>query len=156
MLEIKIPGFGDLKLFYLVLDYNGTLARDGLLIDGVHERLQRLAQSLDIHVITADTFGRVQEQMGGVPCRVTVVTGEGQDIAKEDYLLRLQPAGVVAIGNGRNDRRMLARATLGIAVIGAEGLATEALNAAHLVAPDICSALDLLLHPLRLVATLRC
>ena len=156
MLEIKIPGFGDLKLAHLVLDYNGTLACDGLLIDGVRERLQQIAQSLDIHVITADTFGRVQEQMEGIPSRIIIVANEGQDAAKEDYLLKLEPAGTAAIGNGRNDRRMLARATLGIAVIGAEGLATQTLHAAHLVAPDICSALDLLLHPLRLVATLRC
>ncbi len=37
--------------------------------------------------------------------------------------IRSQPAsqGVVAIGNGVNDRHMLARSTLGIAVIGPEG-----------------------------------
>lgn len=156
MLEIRIPGFGELRLAHLVLDYNGTLACDGVLLDGVRERLERLARNLDIHVITADTFGQVRKQMEGVPCQIIVIAGEEQDIAKEEYLLKLEPTGVVAIGNGRNDRRMLAKATLGIAVMGTEGLATEALHAAHLVAPDICSALDLLLHPLRLVATLRC
>ncbi|MDW8291015.1 MAG: hypothetical protein RMM06_09835 [Armatimonadota bacterium] len=94
--------------------------------------------------------------MEGIPCQITVIDGEGQDIAKEQHVLSLEPAGVVALGKGRNDRRMLAKSTLGIAVLGAEGLATEAIQAAHVVVPDICSALDLLLHPLRLVATLRC
>ena len=29
MITIKVPGYGVLKLAHLVLDYNGTLARDG-------------------------------------------------------------------------------------------------------------------------------
>ncbi len=62
---------------------------------------------------------------------------------------------VVAIGNGRNDRMMLDAAALGIAVCGAEGAAAETLEAADIVVGRIVDALDLLLHPKRLVATLR-
>ena len=40
MLEIDIPGWGRLELASLVMDYNGTLARDGVLLEGVRERLQ--------------------------------------------------------------------------------------------------------------------
>ena len=50
---------------------------------------------------------------------------------------------------------MLQAAALGIAVIGPECAAAEALAAADIVAPNILAALDLLLNPLRLVATLR-
>lgn len=50
---------------------------------------------------------------------------------------------------------MLAAAALGIAVLGPEGLATEALQAADLVVGQVEDALDLLLHPTRLLATLR-
>jgi soluble P-type ATPase len=50
---------------------------------------------------------------------------------------------------------MLSSAALGIAVLGPEGLAVEALRAAHVVVARIEDALDLLLHPQRLVATLR-
>ena len=35
MIEIDIPGYKTLHLEHLVLDYNGTLAVDGVLIDGV-------------------------------------------------------------------------------------------------------------------------
>jgi soluble P-type ATPase len=62
---------------------------------------------------------------------------------------------VVAIGNGANDAGMLSAAALGIAVLGAEGLAVEALLAAAVVVGCIEDGLDLLLHPQRLVATLR-
>jgi soluble P-type ATPase len=50
---------------------------------------------------------------------------------------------------------MLSAAALGIAVLGPEGLAREAWEAADILTPDILAALDLLLHPQRLVATWR-
>jgi soluble P-type ATPase len=50
---------------------------------------------------------------------------------------------------------MLQAAALGIAVLGPEGLAAEAWQAADVVMASIHDALDLLLHPRRLVATLR-
>ncbi len=60
MLKLDIPGLGILELEHLVLDYNGTLAVDGRVLAGVKPRLQRLARSLRIHVVTADTFGRAR------------------------------------------------------------------------------------------------
>jgi hypothetical protein len=42
MIEISIPGFGNLTIEHLVLDYNGTIAFDGELIDGVKDLLQIL------------------------------------------------------------------------------------------------------------------
>jgi soluble P-type ATPase len=61
----------------------------------------------------------------------------------------------VCIGNGRNDRLMLEEAGLGIAVVQREGAAVPTVLAADVLAPDILAALDLLTHPLRLLATLR-
>ena len=46
MLTITIPGQDALHLEHLVLDFNGTLASDGVLLDGVAELLQRLATTL--------------------------------------------------------------------------------------------------------------
>ena len=68
---------------------------------------------------------------------------------------RLGAERVVAIGNGANDAEMLAAAALGIAVLGPEGLATATLRAVDVVVGRIEDALDLLLQPQRLVATLR-
>jgi len=73
---------------------------------------------------------------------------------KRSLVERLGAERVVAIGNGANDAGMLQAAALGIAVLGPEGLAGEAWQAADVVA-GIHQALDLLLHPRRLVATLR-
>jgi soluble P-type ATPase len=50
---------------------------------------------------------------------------------------------------------MLNEAALGIAVLENEGTSFEALQAADVVALGTLSALDLLLHPQRLTATLR-
>jgi soluble P-type ATPase len=68
---------------------------------------------------------------------------------------QLGPKQTVAIGNGRNDRLMLQQAEIGIAVLGREGAAIEALTAAELIVPDPITALDLLRNPLRLIASLR-
>jgi soluble P-type ATPase len=50
---------------------------------------------------------------------------------------------------------MLGAAALGIGVVQTEGASVEALNAAKVVALCIHDALQLLLNPLRLAATLR-
>lgn len=155
MIHIDIPDFGTLNLDHIVLDYNGTLAVDGIPVDGVNAALSRLADRLTVHILTADTFGRVKTEMAGVPCTVTVLGADRQDRAKEAYVRQLDADTVVAVGNGRNDRRMIRAAALGIAVILGEGAAGLTLLEADVVATDILGALALLSHPLRLVATLR-
>jgi len=155
VLTVTIPGFGLLEIEHLVCDYNGTLARDGLLLDGVKERLRILAEKLALHVVTADTFGQVGAAVADLPVRLTILPPSGQDLAKADYLRALGSERAAAIGNGRNDRDMLAAAALSIAVAGPEGAAAVTLAAADVVAPDILVALDLLAQPQRLVATLR-
>ncbi len=155
MLTFDIPGFKVLQLAHLVMDYNGTLAVDGKLVDGVAARLEALSRDLRIHVITADTFGLVQQQMANLPCQVSVLGKESQAEAKLRYVQELGFEQTVCIGNGRNDRLMLQAAALGLAVILAEGIAGETIQAADVITRSITDALDLLLHPLRLTATLR-
>ncbi|HID34639.1 MAG TPA: ATPase P, partial [Anaerolineae bacterium] len=48
MLTISIPEYNDITLHHLVLDMNGTLARDGVLLPGVKERLDQLKPWLEI------------------------------------------------------------------------------------------------------------
>jgi P-type E1-E2 ATPase len=155
MIDIAVPGSTAFRFEHLVLDYNGTLARDGKLLPGVITRLRELSRHLRIHILTADTFGSARKALSDIPCDVTIVAPDEQPQAKLRFVEQFVPAHTIAIGNGRNDALMLEAATLGIAVIGLEGTATEALAAAHVVVPDICAALDLFVHPLRLVATLR-
>jgi P-type E1-E2 ATPase len=155
MLAVAIPGFGDLELKHLVLDYNGTLAIDGRLIPGVREALAALANQVEIHVVTADTYGCAAGELAGMPVKITVIPLESQADAKLAYVKELGGERVCAIGNGRNDRKMLAAAAVGVALVQQETGAGEAIAAAAIVANSIHDALKLLLFPKRLIATLR-
>lgn len=155
MLDLNIPGGHRLRLKHLVLDYNGTIAFDGDLIESVKENLEALAGKIKIHVLTADTFGKARSSLEGIMCQISILAPEAQDIGKLEYVKELGPENTVCVGNGRNDRLMLKEAALGIAVILEEGAAVETLSAADVVCTNILSALELLKNPLRLVATLR-
>lgn len=155
MKTIEIPDFGRCRIAHLVLDFNGTIALDGILIRGVEKRLTAFSADLDIHILTADTFGNVSQELAKLPVQVHVLAPGNQDLAKQNYVEKLGPEAVVCIGNGRNDSGMLKKARVGIAVLQEEGMAVDALLAADIICPDILSALDLLDNPLRLTATLR-
>lgn len=155
MLAISIPGFGDLRLVDLVCDFNGTLAHGGQLLPGVGEALGALSADLRIHVVTADTHGSAAREVHGLPVSLHVIAPAEQAAAKRAFVERLGAGGVVALGNGRNDRAMLAAAAVGIAVLQGEGAAPETLASADVVVPTVIDALELLRHPARLVATLR-
>ena len=155
MMRIDVPGGASLHLEHLVLDFNGTLACDGELLPGVRQRLQQLSESMRIHVVTADTFGRAREQLAGVPCLLSILSAQEQASAKLAYVQHLGAQSTACIGNGRNDTSMVEAAALGIAVVQTEGAAAQTLRAADVVARDIGDALDLLLQPQRLIATLR-
>jgi soluble P-type ATPase len=152
---VEIPGRETLSLTHLLLDVNGTIALDGEPIVDVWERLQALAQSLTVHVITADTFGTVARWIG--PWHwISMETGKGpEDVQKDQAVLDLGAERTVALGNGANDALMLKRAALGICVMGREGAAGETILAADVIIADVRDALDLLIHTRRLVATLR-
>ncbi|MCP4629823.1 MAG: HAD hydrolase family protein [bacterium] len=155
MIEIDIPGYGNVQLEHIVLDYNGTLAIDGILIPGTRERLTALSEKMQVHIITADTFGRVESEVSGIPCTVSIMPKENQDTGKLKYIHQYDPEKTVCVGNGRNDRLMLKDAAIGIALVQEEGASAATMQAADVVCEDILSALDLLTNPLRLVATLR-
>ncbi|MFP4306771.1 MAG: HAD family hydrolase [Thermodesulfobacteriota bacterium] len=155
MIDVEVPGFGRLGIEHLVLDYNGTLAVDGRLVDGVADDLNALADRLAVHVVTADTFGKAAEALSEVRCRLEILPPGGQDVAKRDFVQALGADRTAAVGNGRNDRLMLRAAAVGIAVILAEGAAGLTLADADVVTTGIRPALALLSNPLRLVATLR-
>ena len=155
MIEIEIPGNKTLKIVHLVLDYNGTIAFDGALIDGVKKALDELSQMLTVHVITADTFGSVKKALEDIDCNLALIPLDRQDVAKQEYVKNLGCEKTVSMGNGANDRLMLKASALGVAVIQEEGAAFETLASADIVCTDIKSALSLLNNPLRLIATLR-
>ncbi|AFM42174.1 soluble P-type ATPase [Desulfosporosinus acidiphilus SJ4] len=155
MIELMIPGKGAITLSVLVLDFNGTLALDGRLLESVKEDLKRLSLFMDIHVLTSDTFGSVERQCQELPVKVKVLGSLDHTQEKGDYILTFNPDRVVAVGNGSNDKIMLEKAGLGIGVIGFEGAFTSTLLSSDIIVNDIKDAFGLLLEPQRLKATLR-
>ena len=155
MIIIGIPGAGLLELEHFVTDFSGTLSEDGAVLPGVKEKLEELSHTLTIHVLTSDTFGRARKELEGVKCILHVLEGEGHVIQKEKYVMNIGADKVVALGNGNNDARMLRAAKLGIAVCLKEGCSKETLEASQILVMSPIDAIDLLLSPKRLIATLR-
>lgn len=152
MLVVQIPEGPTLELEHLVLDVNGTLANRGFLLDGVAERLAQLGDLLDLHLVSGDTFGTlddVSEQLGLTPTRVT------RGIEKAEIVHELGAEHVAVVGNGANDVPALEAAVLGLVVVGPEGASSAAVAAADVVCGSIADAFDLLLDPRALGATLR-
>jgi P-type E1-E2 ATPase len=155
MIAIDIPGFKKIEADHLVLDFNGTLAIDGKLIEGTRNLLKLLANDLIIHILTADTFGTAKKELMGIDCTLNILESTSQDRQKAKYTLNLGKEKTVAIGNGLNDALMLKNAILGIAVIQKEGASVKSISNADIVCHNIVDALELLIYQKRIVATLR-
>ncbi len=155
MIKIDIPGFRRLEITHLVFDYNGTLAVDGKVIRGVKKRLELLSSQLNIHILTADTFGSCLKELASQNHTIRIIDSENQDIQKAKYVSDLGADKVIATGNGRNDLLMLQQAAIGIMVVQNEGAYAPLFQNADIVCFSVIDALELLLNPLRIVATLR-
>ena len=155
MIEINIPGRVEYRFEHLVLDLNGTISLDGEIIGGVPERLELLRELVDIIIVTADTRGRAQELGQRLKVKIHKVLPGNEQAQKLKLVQQLGVKTTVSIGNGSNDTSMLEESILGICVLGPEGASSEAMASCDLVISDINAALDLLLKPERLVATLR-
>jgi len=89
MLHLDIPGQGTLNLAHLVLDLNGTIALDGEVLPGVAGRLATLAESLTIHLVTADTHGKAAATASHLGVQ----------------LARIEPGGRTGGGSGQRSQR---------------------------------------------------
>jgi len=155
VLEINIPGHKKMLFEHLVLDFNGTVAIDGTLIDGVIKRLADLSTQLTIHVLTADTNKSVKAQFTGLNFKVHIIGPNNQELEKYNYIKGLGCERCICFGNGANDRLMLERAGLGICVLQKEGVYSKTLMSSNIVVKDIRDGLDMFIKQNRLIATLR-
>jgi soluble P-type ATPase len=158
-ITINIPGFGKVQINAILSDYTGTLAFNGKLVAGIKERLLRLAPLVDIHIVTADSFGTAEEELKGLPIVCKRLAGQREDEQKRRYAVELNPRCVASFGNGNNDRLHLKAVKeaggLAIAVENGEGCALEAILNANIFVVGAVNAFDLLREPTRLRATLR-
>lgn len=155
MLEIKIPGRPQpLQIQAVALDYNGTIARDGALLEAAIPCIRQLGELVPVYVLTADTYGTVQEQCRDLPVCVKTFPRENAAPYKEE-IVRSLGKDVAAVGNGFNDIPMFDASALAIAVIEKEGVCAALLSHADVAVTSPEDALLLLLKPDRLRATLR-
>jgi P-type E1-E2 ATPase len=152
VIRIELPGARPVQLEHVILDVNGTLSVHGELLDGVEPRISELKQLVELRLVSADSFGTLAE----IAARLGVDSITAADGASKLRILeRLGRNRTAHIGNGTNDVPALKAAALGIAVLGPEGLSGAALLAGDVVFASINDALDTLLDPRRLTATLR-
>ncbi|OPY88911.1 MAG: hypothetical protein A4E72_01253 [Syntrophus sp. PtaU1.Bin208] len=155
MIEIDIPGRRIYRFEHLVLDLNGTLSLDGVIVEGVPEKLKLLSGTINILIVTADTQGNAQELERNLQVKIHKISPGDERIQKLRLVRQLGSEATVSMGNGSNDASMLKESSLGICILGNEGASFDAMAHCDLVLPDINAALDLLLKPQRLIATLR-
>jgi len=155
VIDIAIPGKGSYAIEHLILDLNGTIAFDGRIIKGVREKLVELSRKLEVMVVTADTNRNAEALLADLGISVHKVREGHEDSQKLEAVLQKGSNSTISIGNGSNDVSMLKESAIGICVVGSEGASAEAMVASDLVVPGINDALDLLLKPHRLRATLR-
>lgn len=156
MLSIEIPGRAAVQLENLVLDFNGTIAQNGVLSPGVPDALKAIAEiGVSVYVITADTNGTASAQCSGLPVQIVISRSENVAEEKRRLVQSLGSGRTISIGNGNNDRLMFEESALSVAVIGEEGCCTKAALASDILVTNILDALSLLLKENHLIATLR-
>lgn len=153
---VEIPGRQSYHFTAVFLDLNGTISIDGAVISGLAERVRALqAAGVTCYLLTADTRGCGAATAAALGMVLQLVDRGSEAVQKAAIVQCIGAEHAFAVGNGANDAEMLRAAAIGVAVLQAEGAAVAALQAADLVVPDINAALDLLLQPQRLIATLR-
>lgn len=154
-MKIEIQGYKTLELSCLLLDYNGTIAVDGMIPEEVKESLRMLSEQFQIYVLTADTHGTAEQMCREIPVTIMTFPNAKAMDAKLEIVRKLGEEKCVALGNGRNDGLMCRACALSIAVIGREGAYSKLVQDADICVTSIMDGLELLRKPKRLVATLR-
>lgn len=152
---VEIPGYDTLELKNIAIDFNGTLALDGKIAESTAQRIIELSKSFRIVILTADTNGNAKEEVKNLPVEIITFPNNAALVEKLKIVQEMIALNTVAIGNGRNDMRMCQVSSLSIGIMGKEGLYSSLINMCDIISPSIDDALDLLLKPNRLIATLR-
>jgi soluble P-type ATPase len=152
-MKFDIPGQAMLEIQTVILDLNGTLTIDGKLIEGIEERIKILqANGLEFRLFTGDTLGTgtsIAEKLG----LKLHVTKDGK--AKFEEGQSLKSGQFAVIGNGRIDLDLFRSAALRVTTLQEEGIYAPLLSETDVLVKSIRDALDLFIHPKRLIATLR-
>ena len=152
-MKLNIQNVGEIEIKNIVLDYNGTIAKDGTVKVNVKRYINELSMEFDIYVITADTHGSAAKNLQNSNTKLKILTTDNHTKEKEKFVKEL--GSVFAIGNGSNDSLMLKAAKIGVCVIEDEGASVKSVVNADIVCKSIDDAFELLIKPKRIIATLR-
>ena len=155
MITYEIPGRGNIEIENIIFDYNGTIAVDGKLIEGVKDLINKLAKYVNIYILTADTYGSVISECGDINGKVLTFPNENAGKSKREIVEKLGGYCTLCIGNGYNDIPMFNEAALSIAVVEGEGASGKLLVEADIVTRSILETLGILLNGNMVKATLR-
>lgn len=156
MKTIIMPDGQTFNLEYAVFDYNGTLAQDGKISVEVKQLLTELTAHITVVVITADTFGLVRTELSGIPhLEIHIISPGHEDLQKAAFVKKCGGSNTICFGNGANDGAMFDESCLAIGIIGPEGACRATMDKADILVNTPQAAINLLLKPKRLIATLR-
>jgi len=152
-MKLNIANVGEVEIKNIVLDYNGTIAKDGTVKTSVKKYIKELCAQFKIFVVTADTHGSAAANLADTQTELKILTTSDHTKEKEDFVKSL--GNVFAVGNGSNDSLMLKAADIGVCVIEDEGASAKSVLNADIVCKSIEDAFELLIKPKRIIATLR-
>jgi P-type E1-E2 ATPase len=156
MIEFQVPGMGKVEIKNVVFDLNGTLSMNGTISQDVEKKIRQLSQRVNVFILSSDTRGNLKELAEKLGVNYRRVSSPPENVAKEKFVEELGSENTIAVGNGKNDELMLKKAKLGIAVIGEEGACSSAILNADIIVINPLHALELIMDPQKIVATLRC
>ncbi|MHA1607534.1 MAG: HAD family hydrolase [Candidatus Freyarchaeota archaeon] len=157
MIVFSIPGVGDVRVENVVFDLNGTLSMNGVVPPEVQSKVRQLSKTVNVVLLSSDTRGNLAEVGEMLGARWKRVSGQAlpEDVEKEKVVEELGAENTIAVGNGRNDALMLKKAKIGIVVIGEEGASSTAIMNADIVVTSPLQAIEMILDPQKIVATMR-
>lgn len=155
MLLYEIPGRENIEIENIVFDYNGTIAVNGKLIQGVEEAINTLSKSLNVFILTADTYGTVEDQCKGIKAKILTFPRENAGESKRDIVKKLGSSKTVTIGNGFNDVPMFKEAILSIGIIEGEGMSGSLIMESDIVVGNIIDGINIVGNKNMVKATLR-
>ena len=98
---IKAGGRKPLEISNLLLDFNGTLAQNGLIGGDAKKLVDIIAQDMKVYVATADTRGNAAKECSGLPVELLELpSGMPEDEAKLQLLEKIGADTTIAFGFG--------------------------------------------------------
>ncbi|MDO5707358.1 MAG: HAD hydrolase family protein [Andreesenia angusta] len=152
---IEIPGFRSIHIEHLVLDYNGTLAVDGKVIDGVRDRIKKLSKEIKVHILATDTFSVANSEFEDYDVEIKIMNSDDSAIHKRKTVETLGNQNTVCIGNGFNDIEMMKVAGLSLGIVQSEGMSGKLVFYSDIIYNNIIDALDALDNTNRIRSILR-